>query len=116
MSSNRKYAVEALAEKGEVIIRGAGGSMRPIMDTGDSLYLKKVDSKQLRVGDAVFCRVSGNLFVHKITAIDEPEQRFQISNNSGHVNGWVGSHCIFGLCYRVNDKFLVTPEQLDARK
>lgn len=113
--SNRKYAVKILEDKGEVVIRGAGNSMQPIIETGDSIYLKKVSPEQLRVGDAVFCKVSGNMFVHLITAIDEKGPRFQISNNKGHTNGWIGPSGIYGLCVKVEDKVIVSEEDLTKR-
>lgn len=112
---NRAIAPQVLAEKGEAIIKAAGNSMQPIMSTGDTLYLKRVDPSKLRKGDAVFCKVNGNKFVHLITGVDSKGKRFQISNNRGHVNGWIGPSGIFGLCIRVNDRVLVGDEELNER-
>jgi hypothetical protein len=112
---NRAAAPQVLSEKGNAIIKAAGNSMQPIMTTGDTLYLKKVDPSKLRKGDAVFCKINGNKFVHLITGVDSKGSRFQISNNRGHVNGWIGPSGIYGLCVRVNDRILVSDDELESR-
>jgi hypothetical protein len=45
----------------------------------------------------VLCKVHGTYYLHLITAKDG--QRFQISNNKGHVNGWTKT--IFGKVTKV---------------
>lgn len=112
---SRKFAIKVLEEKGEVVIRGAGNSMQPIIYTGNSIFLKRVLPQQLRVGDAVFCKVKNSIFVHKIVAIDEKEQKYTIANNSGFINGKISPSNIFGLCVRVEDKILITEEELIKR-
>lgn len=114
--SNRQYAIKILEEKGFITIKGAGNSMRPIILNGESIHLMKVDSALLRVGDAVFCKIKRNLFVHLISAIDVPNLRFQISNNSGFVNGWIGANNIFGLCVGAENRIFVSKEDLMKRK
>jgi hypothetical protein len=59
--------------------------------------------EELRKGDMVFCHVGRYYFTHLLTAIRpaSPHQQFQISNNRGHVNGWVTARRIFGLVVRV---------------
>lgn len=115
MITNRKIAPQVLAEKGEVIIKGAGNSMRPIITTGETIYLKKVEPSKLRKGDAVFCKVHGNTFVHLITAVDSKGERFQIANNKGHTNGWTGAAGIYGLAVKIEDRVLVSDEELAKR-
>lgn len=112
---SRKIAPQVLAEKGEAIIKAAGNSMQPIMSTGDTLYLKRVDPSKLRKGDAVFCKVRGNIFVHLIKGIDSKGERFIIGNNHGHINGHTNANGIFGLCTQVNDHVLVSDEELAGR-
>lgn len=111
--NGRSIAVKILAEKGEVTIHCNGNSMRPIIAPKEAIHLKKVLPSQLRVGDAVFCRINRGLTVHKITAIDK--ERFQISNNHGHVNGWIGEKAIYGLAVRIEDRILVSDEELAKR-
>jgi hypothetical protein len=111
--SDRKYAIKILEEKGEITIRCNGNSMQPIIQSREAIHLRRVDHKQLRVGDAVFCKINKNYQVHLITAIDK--DRFQISNNKGWVNGWVNSKNIFGLAVQIEDRILVSDNQLAVR-
>ena len=109
---NRKFAIKVLEEKGEVIIKCNGNSMRPIIAPKEAIHLKRVLREQLRVGDAVFCRINGNLQVHKLTNIDEKNQRYEISNNHGHRNGVIGIANIFGLAVKIEDRVLVSDQNL----
>jgi signal peptidase I len=111
--SDRKYAIKVLEEKGEVIIRCNGNSMQPIIQSQEAIHLVKVDLRQLRVGDAVFCKINKNYQVHKITAIDK--DRYQISNNKGWVNGWIGANSIYGLAVKIEDRILVSDKELTTR-
>lgn len=111
--ADRKFAAKILAEKGSVAIRCNGNSMQPIMAPGESIYLRKVSI--YHIGDAVFCKVNGALQVHKISAIDEPNQRYQISNNKGHVNDWIKKDAIYGLAVKIEDRVLVSDEELAKR-
>ena len=111
--SNRKFAINVLEEKGNITIRCNGNSMQPLIKSKEAIHLKKVLPEQLRVGDAVFCRINKNLQVHKITAIDK--ERYQISNNKGFINGWVGSKSIFGLAVQIEDRVLVSERDLEQR-
>lgn len=111
--SDRKFAIKVLEDKGEIVIRCNGNSMRPIIAPKEAIHLRKVLPSQIRVGDAVFCRINGNLQVHLVSAIDK--ERFQISNNHGHVNGWIGPHSIFGLAVKIEDRVLVNDAELVER-
>jgi len=44
-------------------------------------------------------RVHGNDYLHLIKAIDGT--RFQIGNNRGGINGWVGVNGLFGKAIKV---------------
>lgn len=57
------------------------------------------DYSSLKVGDIVLCKVGGSEYLHLIKAIQG--ERFQIGNNRGRINGWVGSSGIFGKCIKV---------------
>ena len=48
----------------------------------------------LKKNDIVLCKVKGHIYLHKISAING--NRFQISNNHKHVNGWVSRNCLYG--------------------
>lgn len=71
--------------------KGHGNSMHPRIKSGAVVTLEPItDLTVLEVGDAVFCKVRGNVFTHVVSAIKGgPENRqVQISNLKGHVNGW----------------------------
>jgi hypothetical protein len=63
-------------------------TVAPVADPGD-----------LGVGDIVLCTVKGNHYLHLVKAIQG--KRFQIGNNRGGINGWVGRNAIHGRCVRV---------------
>src|SRR5262245_14955767 len=56
----------------------------------------------LRVDDIVLVKVRGTVYLHLINAIQD--RRYQIGNNRGHINGWVGPDAIYGLAVSVNGK------------
>ena len=65
------------------------------------IYTPVTNAQDVRVGDAVFCKVGGNYFTHLITAVRG--EQYQISNNHGHVNGWITLDGIFGKVIAVED-------------
>jgi hypothetical protein len=55
--------------------------------------------ENLKVGDIVLCKVNGNEYLHLIKSVKG--DRFQIGNNKGRINGWVGLNSIFGKLEKV---------------
>jgi len=49
--------------------------------------------------DIVLCKVRGAEYLHIVKAIQGP--RFQIGNNRGYIDGWVGATAIFGKLPRI---------------
>lgn len=47
----------------------------------------------------MLCKVQGAEYLHLVKAIRG--ERFQIGNNRGGINGWIGSNGIFGKCIRI---------------
>ena len=93
------FAKEAL-RKGETIqVRPRGHSMKGKVNDGDIVTLEPVKPEELAVGDIVLVRVHGNDYLHLIKAIDGT--RFQIGNNRGGINGWVGVNGLFGKAIKV---------------
>ncbi len=111
---DRKLAPSILAEEGKIELICNGRSMETIMFRGDTLHIKKVEPSLLRVGDAVFCKVKGSYQVHKISAIHH--NQWEISNNRGYVNGNIDAKYIYGLCYQVNDRVLLSIKELGDRR
>jgi len=101
-SSWADHAIKALDNGDAVTIRPRGNSMTPRIKSGCQVTISPIDDKTtLKKGDIVLCKVGGRKFCHLISAIDGKGIRFQISNNSGHVNGWVGPGCIYGKVTKV---------------
>lgn len=81
-----------------VSFRPRGNSMTGKVESGQLCTVEPVTG-ELKTGDIVLCRVAGKQFLHLIKAIQG--ERFQIANNKGHINGWVGKNCIFGKLMKV---------------
>lgn len=113
IADERKSAPKILEEKGEIMIHCNGNSMDPIIHCAERIYLRKVNV--YKVGDAVFCKVNGALQVHKISAIDDETKQYQISNNKGFVNGWVKQDAVYGLAWKIEDRILVSDEDIAKR-
>jgi hypothetical protein len=86
---------------GETIsFRPRGNSMSGKIESGQLCTVEPLqDVSQLQKGDIVLCRVKGQEYLHLIKAIDG--ERFQIGNNRGFINGWIGAASIYGQCTRV---------------
>lgn len=113
--ARENFVLKTLLEKGEVIFKPHGNSMTPKIHSGDEVTIKKVPLAAFRVGDVAYCKVKGSIFLHLITAIDETGNRYQISNNHGHVNGWATAANMYGLLVKVKDKIMVTDEEIANR-
>ena len=94
-----KYAKEALARGETVQIRPRGHSMKGKVNDGDLVTLQPADPAALKVGDIVLVRVHGTDYLHLIKAISQG--RFQIGNNRGGINGWVGPNAVYGIAIKV---------------
>src|SRR5258707_11471729 len=81
-----------------VSFRPRGNSMSGKIESGQLCTVEPVDPSTLEVGDIVLCKVSGNEYLHLVKAISG--SRFQIGNNRGHVNGWIGPASIYGRYVR----------------
>jgi hypothetical protein len=80
-----KY-IEALNNGETVSFRPRGNSMTPHIKSGQLCVVAPAKKEQLAIGDVVLCSVKGQQYLHLITAING--DRYRISNNHGHVNGW----------------------------
>ncbi len=91
----------AKLKSGETVaFRPRGGSMTGKIESGQLCTVEPIaDLSVLSEGDIVLCKVNGNEYLHLIKAIQG--QRFQIGNNRGFINGWIGPSAIYGVCTRV---------------
>jgi len=89
-------AISRLRAGETVTIYPKGGSMVPLVYSGEAVTLEPIsDDASLRKGDIVLVHVAGRDYLHLILAV-APGPRFQIGNNKGHINGWVGIKSICG--------------------
>jgi len=86
---------------GEIVsFRPRGQSMKGKIESGQLCTVEPItDISLLAKGDIVLCRVNGNEYLHLVKAIQG--LRFQIGNNQGRINGWIGANSIFGKCVKV---------------
>lgn len=86
-------------KEGKVVsFRPRGNSMVGKINSGDLCTLEPINS-DIEVGDIVLCKVNGNQYLHLVS--DTRGNMYQISNNKGHINGWVSRSCIYGKCVKV---------------
>jgi hypothetical protein len=95
------HYIEKLRAGETVSFRPRGASMKGRIESGQLCVVEPVDPVTLQVDDIVLCKVKGSEFLHIVKAIQDG--RFQIGNNRGFVNGWIGANGIFGKCTSVTD-------------
>jgi hypothetical protein len=94
--------IEKLKAGETVLFRPRGHSMRGKIDSGQLCTVEPIQNFQdLQKGDIVLCKVNGNEYLHLIKAIQGA--RYQIGNNRGRINGWIGMNAIFGICTQIED-------------
>lgn len=96
---NKHFADKLLLDE-QVQCRPRGSSMTPKIKSGQLITISP-DLTELHKGDVVFCKVKGKYYVHLLTAMQG--ERYQISNNHGFVNGWIGKNGLFGKVIKVED-------------
>ena len=83
----RNYKLERLQNGETIKTREKGNSMVPLLKSNQYHRLAPITWQEVKVGDIVYCKVSGNFYTHLVKAID-PRKGCQIANNKGHINGW----------------------------
>ena len=93
----------ARLKNGEAVsFRPRGHSMSGKIESGQLCTVAPLSNvTQLEKGDVVLCKVNGNEYLHLIKAVQG--SRFQIGNNRGRINGWIGINAIFGKLIKVED-------------
>jgi SOS-response transcriptional repressor LexA len=87
-------------KNGETVkFRPKGHSMTGRVNDGELCTVEPVNADTVEVGDVVLCTVHGRQFLHLVKA--KQDGRFQIGNNKGHINGWVGHNGIHGKLVKV---------------
>ena len=92
-------SIEPLKAGRTVEVRGAGNSMTPLIENGETVLVEPVNDKTvLQKGDVVIAKVRGRVYLHLIRAIRSDQ--IQIGTNHGHVNGWTPRAHIYGRLRR----------------
>ena len=73
--------------------------MQGKVESGQLCTVEPVVPSNLKIGDIVLCKANGRQYLHLVKAIQG--KRFQIENNCGRINGWVGENNIYGKCPRI---------------
>ena len=93
------HYIDRLKQGETVQFRPRGNSMGGKINSGQLCTVIPVKSDDLQVGDIVLCKVNGFQYLHLIKAIQG--NRYQIGNNRGRINGWIGQNGLYGKCIRV---------------
>jgi hypothetical protein len=92
----------AKLQSGETVeFRPRGNSMSGRISSGQLCTVEPLGGRLPEQGEIVLCRVGRNQYLHIIKA--EHQGRFQIGNNHGGINGWIGLDNIYGRCINVRD-------------
>ena len=93
----------AKLKNGETVqFRPRGQSMKGKIESGQLCTVEPIkEFESLQKGDIVLCKVNGAEYLHLIKAVNGA--RFQIGNNRGRINGWIGVNSIFGKCVKIED-------------
>lgn len=93
------YYIEKL-QKGETVkFRPKGNSMTPRIKSGELCTVSPIIEPPNK-GDVVLCKVRNNQYLHIVSGI-KSNDRFQISNNHGHINGWIKLNNIYGILINI---------------
>jgi hypothetical protein len=95
------HYIEKLKMGETVRFRPRGNSMKGKVNSGQLVTVEPTQIRELKIGDIVLCKVNGSQYLHLIKAIQG--ERYQIGNNIGRINGWIGINPIYGICTNVND-------------
>lgn len=91
--------IQKLKEGETVQFRPRGNSMSGKIESGQLCTVVPVQQEEIKKGDIVLCKVNGSQYIHLVKAIQG--DRFQIGNNKGRINGWIGMNGVFGKCVKV---------------
>lgn len=81
-----------------VQFRPRGNSMTGLIESGALVTVAPLVFLPTK-GDVVLCKVKGSEYLHLVKAVRE--ERFQIGNNKGGINGWVGLASIYGKVTKI---------------
>lgn len=86
--------IEKLHGGEAVKFRPRGNSMSGRIESGQLVTVVPLDDNEVKKGDIVLCTVKGKDYLHIVKAVKN--DRYQIGNNKGLINGWIGRNQIHG--------------------
>lgn len=90
----------AKLKQGQIVqFRPRGHSMKGKISSGQLVTVEPPGTTLLKAGDIVLCKVNGIQYLHLIKVVQG--SRYQIGNNIGGINGWIGRNAIYGLCIKI---------------
>ncbi|MEM7431989.1 MAG: hypothetical protein AAF351_08615 [Pseudomonadota bacterium] len=95
------HYIAKLKEGETVSFRPRGNSMQGRIESGQLCTVAPVDPAEVAVDDIVLCSVRGAQYLHIVKA--KQGMRFQIGNNRGRINGWIGANSLFGKLIDIAD-------------
>lgn len=96
-----QHYIEKLKQGETVQFRPRGPSMQPRIKSGALCTVEPLnESTALSEGDVVLCKVSGKEYLHLVKAVAS-NGLYQIGNNRGGINGWIGLKNIYGRLVKV---------------
>ena len=87
-------AIAALNLGHEAVVSPRGNSMTPRVKSGQHITLLPLAAGEPSKGDVVLVKVHGRVYLHLVVGLIVG--RYQIGNNHGGINGWVGREAIYG--------------------
>lgn len=92
------FHIEKLRNGQTVSFRPKGNSMQGKVESGQLCTVSPLQGSPVP-GDILLCTVGGQQYLHLLTAVRGDQ--FQISNNKGHINGWITIRQVHGKLIKV---------------
>lgn len=91
--------IHKLMQGEPVQLHVTGNSMSGLIENDSMVWIDPiVQNSTVQAGDIVLCSVHGKKYLHLVTSAGG--DRYEISNNHGHVNGWASRSEIYGILRR----------------
>jgi hypothetical protein len=75
-----------------------------LISSGEEVRVAPVNAELVEPDDIVLVRVAGNVYLHRVLAVDKTRRRARIGNNRGGINGWAGFARVYGICVEVGGR------------